>query len=113
MQEYCEPCVVELPQQRLYRTTLSQIMKRCCDYFGVSEEYITKRNRKRERVLMRQMAMYMCKIYTTCSLMDIGYFFEGRDHTTVIHAITTINDLCETDEIIADDFKRLKNFVKE
>ncbi len=64
---------------------------------------IHSKSRKRERVIARQLIMYFTKKYTTMSLKSIGEKFQstvpgkGKDHTTVIHSIKTINDLRDTD----------------
>lgn len=52
--------------------------------------------------------MYACKLYTIETLERIGYFFGGKDHTTVIHSVNTINNLCDTDEDIKWQFDQLK-----
>ncbi len=50
----------------------------------------------------RQLAMYLAKQLTTCSLPEIGRAFGGRDHTTVAHAVRTIENLLTTDAALAD-----------
>ena len=42
-------------------------------------------------VLPRQVAMYLCKTLTLCSLPMIGRHFDGRDHTTVLHSVQKIS----------------------
>ncbi len=111
MEQYCEPCVVDFPSIVVNAKTIEGIFNKCLEYFGVSEEYVKMKNRKRERVLIRQMCMYAIKLNTRKSLEDIGYFFNGKDHTTVIHAINTVNDLCDTDESVKREFESLKSFV--
>jgi chromosomal replication initiator protein len=48
------------------------------------------RNRSKEIVLPRQIAMYLLREETSSSLADIGRALGGRDHTTVIHGIEKI-----------------------
>jgi ATPase involved in DNA replication initiation len=55
-------------------------------------EQILGKSRKREFVQPRFVAMKLAKEYTKDSLVKIGNYFGGRDHTTTIHAIQTIND---------------------
>lgn len=108
----CFECKAGIPTQVVYLTTMEEVFQKCCDYFNVTHHWIKGRHRRRDKVLARQMAMYMCRIFTPSSLQEIGYFFDGRDHTTVIHAIKTINDLCDTDERIEQRFKKLKFYVR-
>lgn len=112
MNQYCEPCICELQLKPFRFLSLEDVFQLCCDYFKVKGDYIMARSRKRDRVLMRQMSMYMCRLFTTASLESVGHFFIGRDHTTVIHAINTVNDLCDTDEAIKERFESLKYFVR-
>ena len=70
------------------------------------------KTRKREIVVARQVSMYLAKEYTNMSLKSIGSHFGGRDHSTVIHAIQSINNLMETDKkfnaTMQEVFKKLK-----
>ena len=59
----------------------------------------------------RQLAMYLAKILTPLSLPDIGKAF-GRDHTTVIHAVKTIEDLIVRDKELAADVDLLSRRLK-
>ena len=61
--------------------------------YGVSIEAMKSKSRKRECVEPRQVAQFLLCTYTGMSLKHIGQKFGGRDHTTVIHARNTINDL--------------------
>ncbi|MEX0638985.1 MAG: helix-turn-helix domain-containing protein, partial [Balneolaceae bacterium] len=49
-----------------------------------------------EVVEARQIAIYLAKLYTKSSLKTIGLHFGGRDHSTVIHAITTVDERLTT-----------------
>jgi chromosomal replication initiator protein len=61
------------------------------EYFDVTPDEIRSANRSRPLVTARQMAMYLCRELTDLSLPKIGDRFGGRDHSTVIHATTKIN----------------------
>jgi chromosomal replication initiator protein len=54
-------------------------------------------SRKMELVNARHMAMFLCREMTSSSLINIGKYFGGRDHSTVIHACKTIEDKIEKD----------------
>ncbi|WP_035806226.1 chromosomal replication initiator protein DnaA [Lunatimonas lonarensis] len=73
------------------------IQKTCADYYDIKLEDLKAKTRKKEIVTARQVAMYFAKEFTNHSLKSIGYHFGGRDHSTVIHAVQTVNDLMETD----------------
>lgn len=82
------------------------IQKLVCEYFEVPIEMIKSKTRKREIVQARQISMYLAKSLTKTSLKSIGVFFGGRDHSTVIYACQTVEDLIETD-------KKFKSYVTD
>lgn len=77
---------------------IDYIQKFVSEYFTISLDLLKAKTRKREVVVARQVAMYLAKEYTNMSLKSIGYHFGNRDHSTVIHAITTVNDMMDTDK---------------
>lgn len=76
---------------------IDYIQKFVADYFGVTVDSLKAKTRKREIVVARQVAMFFAKEYTNLSLKSIGYHFGNRDHSTVIHALTSVSDLMDTD----------------
>lgn len=72
--------------------SIDEVQKCVSDYFGLTVEDLKAKTRKKEIVTARQIAMYFAKEYTGFSLKSIGYHFGGRDHSTVIHAIQTVNE---------------------
>ncbi len=80
-------------------------------YFDVDKKSILSKKRTRDIAYPRQIAMFLCKQYTDGSLSNIGDFFGGRDHTTVMHAIEKVRNDLETNletkkavKDILDDF---------
>ncbi len=67
-----------------------------CEYFGIDTNKVREKTRKQEIVEARQIAMFLAKKYTKSSLKTIGLQFGGRDHSTVIHAISTIEQRIST-----------------
>jgi chromosomal replication initiator protein len=78
--------------------SIESIQKIVSDYFQLSVDKLKHRTRKREVVQARQISMYFAKKYTKSSLQTIGHHFGGRDHSTVIHALNTVDDLMTTDK---------------
>lgn len=72
------------PQKRSIR--IQDIMNVVTDRFAVKLTDLQSRKRSRSIVLPRQVCMYFARQLTPHSLGEIGGFFGGRDHTTVIHA---------------------------
>jgi chromosomal replication initiator protein len=92
--------------------SMEYIQKLVCEYFEVPIEMVKSKTRKREIVQARQISMYLSKSHTKTSLKSIGAFFGGRDHSTVIYACQTVEDLIDTDKkfkaYVADIQKKLK-----
>ncbi|MFM6954633.1 MAG: chromosomal replication initiator protein DnaA [Sphingobacteriaceae bacterium] len=92
--------------------SMDYIQKLVCEYFEVPIEMVKSQTRKREIVQARQISMYLAKSHTKTSLKSIGAFFGGRDHSTVIYACQTVEDLIDTDKkfkgYVADIQKKLK-----
>jgi chromosomal replication initiator protein len=88
------------------------IQKLVSDYFGVSVDLMKSKTRKREIVQARQISMFFAKQLTQASLKNIGMYFGGRDHSTVIHACQTVNDLIDTDKKFKSDVDELTKRIK-
>ena len=92
--------------------SIEYIQKLVCEYFEVPVEMLKSQTRKREIVQARQISMYLAKGHTKSSLKSIGMHFGGRDHSTVIYACQTVEDLIDTDKkfraYVADIQKKLK-----
>ena len=73
------------------------IQKTVSEFFKVELESLKGKIKKREFVIPRQVAMYFCKRYTQLTLALIGENFGGRDHSTVIHALESVEDMMKTD----------------
>ena len=88
------------------------IQKLVCDYFQIPVEHVKSKTRKREIVQARQISMFYAKDLTKSSLKTIGMHFGGRDHSTVIHACQTVNDLIETDKKFRADIEEIGKRIK-
>jgi chromosomal replication initiator protein len=88
------------------------IQKLVCDYFSIPVDQVKSKTRKREIVQARQISMFYAKDLTKSSLKTIGMHFGGRDHSTVIHACQTVNDLIETDKKFRSDIEEIGKRIK-
>jgi chromosomal replication initiator protein len=93
--------------------SIDNIIETVTDYFKIKITDIKGKTRLREVVVPRQIAMFLAKEYTSLSLKAIGYHFGGRDHSTVIHAIQTINDLMDIDKELKSQIDDLKEKFKK
>ena len=70
--------------------TVESIQKLVSNYFEMKVSDLKSRNNSPHVALPRQIAMYVCKKVTPCSLPDLGRRFGGKHHSTVIHALQKI-----------------------
>lgn len=91
---------------------IDYIQKTVGDFFNVSLEDLKAKTRKKEIVIARQVAMYFSKDFTNHSLKSIGYHFGGRDHSTVIHAVQSVNDMIDTNAKFRNSIDELKKKLK-
>ena len=92
--------------------SVGRIQEVVCNYFGISEDILLSKTRKREIVQARQIAMYLSRSLTSTSLSSIGAQIGGKDHATVLHACNTVGDLMDTDRSFrgyVHDIERLLN----
>lgn len=82
---------------RRARTTSADVVEAVTGYYKMSKKDLIGRQRTREIVAPRQVAMYLLREETDGSLVDIGRELGGRDHTTVLHGIEKIERALETD----------------
>lgn len=87
--------------------SVDNIQKTVSDYYRLKLVDLLSKKRTRNIARPRQMAMFLTRELTSMSLPDIGNAFGGRDHSTVIHACKTMEELKKTDSGINSDYKTL------
>lgn len=88
--------------------TIENIQKSICDYFNIKMGDLKAKRRTKNIALPRQVAMYLCRKYTSTSFPAIGYKFGGRDHSTVIHASKTIERKMKEDPYMQATIEKLE-----
>lgn len=73
------------------------IQKLVAESFGLRPADLKSKRRTKNIVLPRQVAMFLCRQLAGSSLQETGNFFGGKDHSTVIHAVKTIEEKKEKD----------------
>ena len=87
--------------------TIDNIQKTVAEYYKVKVADLLSKRRSRSIARPRQMAMALAKELTNHSLPEIGDYFGGRDHTTVIHACRKIKELVLEESDFSEDYKNL------
>ena len=91
------------------KITIESIQKSVAEQFGMRISELKAKNNSRSVVVPRQIAMYLAKQLTECSLPEIGRQFGGKHHTTVMHSVEKISDLRQSDK----DLNRVLNQLTE
>ena len=93
------------------KVTIDLIQSIVCRFFKISKNEMLSSRRSRYLVRPRQTAIYLTKMLTSKSLPEIGREFSGRDHTTVIHSVKTIEKLRIKDNELNSNIENLKNQI--
>jgi chromosomal replication initiator protein len=67
------------------------VIKAVAEFYSVKVSDLRSDRKHKVVALPRQVAMYLIRSMTRCSLPDIGLRFGGRDHTTVMYAVKKID----------------------
>ena len=93
------------------KVTIDMIQTIVCRFFKISKNEMLSSRRSRYLVRPRQVAIYLTKILTSKSLPEIGREFSGRDHTTIIHSVKTIEKIKEKNPEMVENINKLKNQI--
>ncbi|MGG5810868.1 chromosomal replication initiator protein DnaA [Falsiroseomonas sp. CW058] len=94
------------------RVTIEEIQKRVAEHYNIRLTDMSSPRRARNVARPRQVAMYLAKQLTSRSLPEIGRRFGGRDHTTVMHAVSRIAELMQQDSAFAEDVELLRRMLE-
>jgi hypothetical protein len=102
------PRYVTDPQE--LQRTIESIRQRVSDQFHLSElrdQDLTRRSHRQIIVFPRQIAMYITRQLTKATLQDIGRQFGDRHHSTVLHSLKKIEEMCRSDEALKSAINKL------
>jgi chromosomal replication initiator protein len=94
------------------KVTIEEIQKRVAEHYNIRLGEMFSARRSRAIARPRQVAMYLAKQLTERSLPEIGRKFGGRDHTTVMHAVRKIDELCALDSSFSEDVELLRRMLE-
>jgi chromosomal replication initiator protein len=76
-------------------------------YYNVRPSDLQSKKRHKSIAFPRQVCMFLARRHTRYSLEEIGGYFGGRDHTTVLHAVRTVEQDCNDDKQIAEQLHHI------
>lgn len=94
--------------KKILRVKPQDIIKTVANHFRVKQSAIKGKRRTKDLVLARHVSMFLLRNELKLSLEEIGKWFSGRDHTSVLHATQKIEKLLQIDEAIKRDISALK-----
>jgi chromosomal replication initiator protein len=92
--------------------SIENIQKTVAEFYRLKTSELLSKKRTRNIARPRQIAMTLARELTSMSLPEIGSSFGGRDHSTVIHACKTIEELKRSDSNITNDYKTILQTLK-
>ncbi|MGV3770100.1 MAG: helix-turn-helix domain-containing protein, partial [Sphingobium phenoxybenzoativorans] len=106
--DFAQSMLADAIRANARRITVDEIQKACAAHYRIDPAEMRSKRRARAVARPRQVAMYLSKKMTPRSLPEIGRIFGGRDHSTVIHAIRTIETLRRDHADIDADIRALQ-----
>ena len=92
--------------------TVDEIIETVCNHFNVSPSAVGGKSRKRDFVVARQVSMYLAQKYTKMPASRIGKLVGNRDHSTVIHSCTQVENRLKVDKEFLAEIQSLENSFK-
>lgn len=92
--------------------TVDDILEKVCNHYNVSQQNVFSKSRKRDYVMVRQISMYLAQKYTKMPASRIGQLIGGRDHSTVIHSCSTVEQRLRVDKSFSAELSSIENSFK-
>ncbi|MBI2409922.1 chromosomal replication initiator protein DnaA [Candidatus Kaiserbacteria bacterium] len=96
------------PQKNI---SVKNVVDRVASFYGIDEESIYEKTRRREVVRPRQVIMYLLREDFSISYPTIGTKIGGRDHTTVIHSCEKIKKEIVVDNELAKEIQNIRTLL--
>jgi chromosomal replication initiator protein len=93
--------------------TIADVAHAACDYFETPLAKVRSESRRQRLVLVRQLSMYLARTLTDASLAEIGGYFGGRDHSTVLYGCERAEKLLADDPRIGRAAREIRRAVRE
>ncbi len=88
--------------------SMTDILRVTAQHFEVEARDLKSKGRRHELVFPRQIAMYLIRELTPHSFPEIGQFFSGRDHSTVMYAVQKVADQVEEEPELSQKVREIK-----
>ena len=92
--------------------TIDDIVETVCHHYNVTVTAVNSKSRKRDYVVARQVTMYLAQKYTKMPASRIGKLVGNRDHSTVIHSCSKVEERLKIDAGFSDELVSIENGLK-
>ncbi len=92
--------------------TIDDILEKVCGHYNINQQDVVSRSRKRDYVMVRQISMYLAQKYTKMPASRIGQLIGGRDHSTVLHSCTAVEQRLKVDKVFSSELTSIENSFK-
>ncbi len=92
--------------------TIDDIVETVCHHYNVTVTAVNSKSRKRDYVVARQVTMYLAQKYTKMPASRIGKLVGNRDHSTVIHSCSKVEERLKIDSGFSDELVSIENGLK-
>ena len=92
--------------------TIDDIVETVCHHYNVTVTAVNSKSRKRDYVVARQVTMYLAQKYTKMPASRIGKLVGNRDHSTVIHSCSKVEERLKIDAGFSDELVSIENGSK-
>ncbi|MCG3182681.1 MAG: Chromosomal replication initiator protein DnaA [Planctomycetes bacterium] len=106
--QLAEQALQDFLSSRSRMVDLTDIENVVIAHYGVTSAQLHSRLRKRPVALARQVCMFLARRLTSYSLKEIGRFFGGKNHTTVVFAVQAIEDKVKKSAALNDEVEHLR-----
>ncbi|HJN71175.1 MAG TPA: chromosomal replication initiator protein DnaA [Phycisphaerales bacterium] len=89
--------------------SIQDILDAISDFYDVKLIDLLSKRRNKSITMPRQVGMWLARRHTRFSLEEIGGYFGGRDHTTVMHAIKSVDSKITLNDQLDQDLTRLQS----
>ncbi len=107
-----QDCLADILRSSDRKLSIEDIQRKVAEHYNIKLADLVGQKRVRTIARPRQVAMYLAKQMTTRSLPEIGRRFGGRDHTTIMHGVRKIEELCAEDHGMAEDVQLLRRALE-
>jgi len=92
-------------------SSIKDVIKTIAEFYGITEQEIYEKTRKKEVVKPRQIIMYILREDFDVSYPTIGEKLGGKDHTTVMHSYEKIKEDLKTDSSLSRELSQIRSML--